>query len=117
MPDSEQTRTATETVTAADDVAFAPTHVLAERLRSGESSASALVDLYLRRIRRHDATLHAFVDVYEDAARAAAEAADRLLRAGTRVGPLHGIPVALKDLLEIAGRVTTGGSQFWRDRV
>ena len=113
MPDSTETTAAADT----DDIAFAPVHVLAERLRAGELSASALVDVYLRRIRRHDAKLHAFVEVYEDDARAAAEAADRTLRAGTRSGPLQGIPIALKDLLEVAGRVTTGGSQVWRDRV
>jgi len=117
MPDSTETTAAAETGPATDDIAFAPVHVLAERLRVGDLSASALVDLYLRRIRRYDPKLHAFIDVYEDHARAAAEAADRSLRAGSRVGPLQGIPIAFKDLLEMAGRVTTGGSQVWRERV
>lgn len=100
-----------------DDLAFAPIHLLAEKLRTGSLSASALVDLYLRRIRQHDGKLHAFVAVSESEARNAAEAADRALRAGQRLGPLHGIPIALKDLLEIEGTVTTGGSMFWRERV
>jgi aspartyl-tRNA(Asn)/glutamyl-tRNA(Gln) amidotransferase subunit A len=100
-----------------DELAFAPIHVLADRLRAGSVTASALLDLYLQRIRNHDAKLHAFVAVYESDARIAAEAADRSLRAGQRLGPLHGIPIALKDLLDIEGRVTTGGSLYWRERV
>ena len=68
------------------------------------------------RIAAHDAKLHAFVDVYADDARLAAEAADKAIRAGHAVGPLHGVPIALKDLIDIEGRVTTGGSMAWRDR-
>ena len=63
-----------------------------------------------------DAKLHAFVDVFAAEARAAAEAADKAIRSGHAVGPLHGIPVALKDLIELEGRVTTGGSAVWRER-
>ena len=100
-----------------EDLAFAPVHLLADRLRTGELTASALLDLYLQRIRTYDHKLHSFVAVYEKEARLAAEAADRSLRAGQNLGPLHGIPIALKDLLDIEGRVTTGGSLFWRDRL
>jgi aspartyl-tRNA(Asn)/glutamyl-tRNA(Gln) amidotransferase subunit A len=100
-----------------EDLAFAPIHLLADRLRTGEVTASALLDLYLERIRSYDRKLHAFVAVYEKEARLAAEAADRSLRAGQTLRPLHGIPIALKDLLDIEGRVTTGGSLFWRDRL
>src|SRR6266850_367360 len=100
-----------------DELAFAPIHLLTDRLRTGELSASALLDRYLERIRKYDAKLHAFITVYDSDARIAAEAADRSLRAGQRLGPLHGIPIALKDLLEIEGRVTTGGSLYWRERI
>ncbi|MBV9705079.1 MAG: amidase, partial [Methylobacteriaceae bacterium] len=50
-------------------------------------------------------------------ARLAAEGADRAIRSGHRIGPLHGIPIALKDLIEIKGRVTTGGSRAWEKRI
>jgi aspartyl-tRNA(Asn)/glutamyl-tRNA(Gln) amidotransferase subunit A len=76
-----------------------------------------VVDALLDRIRKRNATLHAFIAVYEDDARLAAEAADRAIRAGHRVGPLHGVPIALKDLVDLQGRVTTGGSKVWLDRV
>lgn len=91
-------------------LAYTPIHILAARLRSGELKPSALLDVYLQRIRRHGEKLHAFVEVYESDARAAAEVADRALAAGQCLGPLHGIPIAYKDLLHIEGRVTRGGS-------
>ena len=117
MLDSDKPAARRGAETSNDELAFTPIHILADRLRTGSLSASALLDLYLQRIRNYDGKLHAFVTVYEEDARIAAEAADRSLRAGQRLGPLHGIPIALKDLLEIEGRVTTGGSLYWRERV
>jgi aspartyl-tRNA(Asn)/glutamyl-tRNA(Gln) amidotransferase subunit A len=75
------------------------------------------VEALLARIRQHDSALHAFIAVYADDARLAAEGADRAIRAGQRVGPLHGVPIALKDLVDLEGRVTTGGSKVWASRV
>ena len=75
------------------------------------------VDALLDRIHRHDGRLHAFVTVYADQARLAAEGADRAIRSGHRIGPLHGVPIALKDLVDLEGRVTTGGSKVWAERV
>ena len=85
----------------------------------GERALSpvAAVDALLERIRKRDPALHAYIAVYETDARLAAEAADRAIRAGHRVGPLHGVPIALKDLVDMQGRVTTGGSKVWADRV
>ncbi|MGH7414769.1 MAG: amidase family protein, partial [Candidatus Rokuibacteriota bacterium] len=67
------------------------------------------VDALLDRIGRLDGRLHAFIAVYADEARLAAEGADRAIRSGHRIGPLHGVPIALKDLVDLEGRVTTGG--------
>jgi aspartyl-tRNA(Asn)/glutamyl-tRNA(Gln) amidotransferase subunit A len=75
------------------------------------------VDALLERIRRRNPSLHAFIAVYADDARLAAQGADRAIRAGHRVGPLHGVPIALKDLVDLEGRVTTGGSKVWAERV
>jgi aspartyl-tRNA(Asn)/glutamyl-tRNA(Gln) amidotransferase subunit A len=77
----------------------------------------ALVERLLDRIERYDKKLHAFVIVYAQQARAAAAAADAARSAGHAVGPLHGIPVVVKDIIDIEGRVTTGGSKVWRERV
>ena len=85
----------------------------------GERTLSPLdaVEALLERIRKRDAALHAYIAVYEADARLAAEAADKAIRAGHRVGPLHGVPIALKDLVDMQGRVTTGGSKVWQNRV
>src|SRR5262245_3201705 len=75
------------------------------------------VDALLARIRRRDPALRAFIAVYDADARLAAEAADKAIRSGHRIGPLHGVPIALKDLVDLQGRVTTGGSKVWAERV
>ena len=62
------------------------------------------VEALIGRIRRRNPALHAYIAVYEADARLAAEAADKAIRAGHRVGPLHGVPIALKDLVDLEGR-------------
>ena len=98
------------------DLALLPAHILSSEIGARRLSPVDLVDALLERIRANDRKLHAFVEVYGEEARLAAEAADRAIRSGHAIGPLHGIPIALKDLIEIEGRVTTGGSEVWRDR-
>jgi aspartyl-tRNA(Asn)/glutamyl-tRNA(Gln) amidotransferase subunit A len=85
----------------------------------GDRSLSPVdaVDALLDRIVRRNPALHAFIAVYDKDARLAAEAADKAMRSGHRMGPLHGVPIALKDLVDLEGRVTTGGSKVWADRV
>src|SRR5260370_1825795 len=98
------------------DRALLPAHVMSAEVGAGRLSPVDIVDAALARIGAQDQKLHAFVEVYDKEARLAAEAAEKAIRSGHRVGPLHGIPIALKDLVEIEGRVTTGGSQVWRER-
>src|SRR5947199_1763186 len=76
-----------------------------------------VVDALMKRIGTRNPSLHAYIAVYEADARLAAEAADKAIRSGHRMGPLHGVPIALKDLVDLEGRVTTGGSKVWADRV
>jgi aspartyl-tRNA(Asn)/glutamyl-tRNA(Gln) amidotransferase subunit A len=71
----------------------------------------------LDRIAAHDAKLHSFIRVTPEAALAEAQAAERELMAGRRRGPLHGIPYALKDIVETAGIPTTGHSKLCKDYV
>jgi aspartyl-tRNA(Asn)/glutamyl-tRNA(Gln) amidotransferase subunit A len=99
-----------------NDLVTMPAHRLAREISAGVVSPVDVVDAYLERIRRYDGRLGAFVEVYESEARLAAEAAHRAIRAGHAVGPLHGMPIALKDLVEIEGKVVTGGSAVWRER-
>lgn len=86
-------------------------------LAQGTLSSVEIVSSCLARIRAEDGWLHAFSAVYEEEALAAAAAADQMLRAGCRLGPLHGIPVAVKDLVDIAGQPTTGGSPLFAERI
>jgi aspartyl-tRNA(Asn)/glutamyl-tRNA(Gln) amidotransferase subunit A len=71
----------------------------------------------LDRIARHDPELHAFITVTGDQALAEARTAEAELARGTDRGPLHGVPIALKDLIDTAGVRTTGGSGVYADRV
>src|SRR5207248_10038313 len=96
--------------------AMLPTHVMSAYVGAGRHSPVDNVDAALARIGAQDQKLHAFVEVYDKEARLAAEAAEKAIRSGHRIGPLHGIPIALKDLIEIEGRVTTGSSQVWREQ-
>jgi len=89
---------------------------LAAAISSRKLSPVEVVDAFLARIGAQDQQLHAYIDVYADDARLAAEAADKAIRSGHAIGPLHGVPIALKDLIDLEGRVTTGGSAAWRDR-
>ncbi len=98
------------------DPCFLPAHVLAAEIGARRLSPVAVVEAFLERIGAEEGKLRAFVEVYEEDARLAAEAAEKAIRSGHAVGPLHGVPIALKDLVEIEGRVTTGGSFVWRDR-
>ncbi|MGY8958575.1 MAG: amidase family protein, partial [Alphaproteobacteria bacterium] len=100
-----------------NDPAFMPISALSQAIQSGALSPVDLMARFLARIGAYDEKLHAFVCFYEDDARMAAEAADKAIRAGHSVGPLHGIPIAIKDIVDMEGRVTTGGSKVWIDRV
>ena len=93
----------------ADAPATTITH-LAAALRRREVSARALVEACLATIAERDGALNAFVLVREDEARAEADAADRALARGEDRGPLHGIPVSLKDVIDLAGTPTTAAT-------
>ncbi len=90
-----------------DDLIAMPAHRLAAAIAAGELTSAELTADCLARIRATNDKLHAFVAVYGDEAMAVAEARDRETRAGFAASPLHGVPVALKDLCELRGRITT----------
>ena len=84
---------------------------LTAALRSKEISARELLDLYLERIDRLDRDgVNAVVTLDVDRARAAASAADEALARGDAVGPLHGLPITIKDAIETEGIRSTGGA-------
>ena len=99
------------------DLAALSVHDLSEGLIARRFSSVDVVEACLARIAALEPKLQAFVHVHENEARLAAEAADKAIRAGQGLGPLHGIPIALKDLVELEGHATAGGCAVWRDRV
>jgi aspartyl-tRNA(Asn)/glutamyl-tRNA(Gln) amidotransferase subunit A len=99
------------------DVAEMTLTELSAALTAGQLSSRHIVDTFLARIDAADGKLHSFVEVYRDEARHLADGADRMRASGLPVGALHGLPVALKDLCDIAGRIGTGGSKASEKRV
>ncbi|WP_372911278.1 amidase [Salinigranum sp.] len=90
---------------------------LARRIREGELSPVETVDAHIERIRDRGDRTNAFVTVTEDLARESAAAAEEAIEAGEPLGPLHGVPVAIKDLDDVAGVRTTSGSLLYEDSV
>lgn len=83
---------------------------LAARIREGQVTSVQAVQAHLHHIRRHNDELNAVVHLAEESALGAAEAADQRQRAGEPLGPLHGVPMTLKDSLRVRGlRSTFGG--------
>lgn len=99
------------------DPAFVSITELAPRLASGEISPVDVTETILARIKKHDDRLNAYITVMADEARKAAHAAEAAINAGNYIGPLHGIPVAVKDLFATQGVRTTDGSLLFDDWV
>ena len=83
---------------------------LARAIRSKQLSAVEVVDAHLQRIAEVNPRLNAVVALAAERARAEAADADRALARGEIKGPLHGVPVTIKDNLDTAGIVSTGGT-------
>lgn len=92
------------------DLAFDGVGQLAARTRAGEISAAELTEYFLARIDRLNPRLNAFVTVLGDQARAEAQALDARRARGEVLGPLHGVPIAIKDENDVRGVVTTYGT-------
>ena len=86
---------------------------LAPMVKSGEISPVEIIDAHLSRIRATEPVLNSFITVLADEAMTAARQAERDVRAGRYRGPLHGIPVGLKDLFNTGGVRTTSGSRIY----
>src|SRR6266851_9149553 len=90
---------------------------LAEKFRAHALSPVEVTDAYLARIEATEPRLHAYITVTADFARAAARHAEAEIMAGRWRGPFHGVPVALKDLCNTRGILTTSGSKVLKDNV
>lgn len=88
---------------------------IARAVAGGKMSALDTTDAALARIKQHDTILNSFTDVTADRARAKARAIDADIAAGKNVGPLAGVPFAVKNLFDVAGLPTRAGSKINRD--
>jgi aspartyl-tRNA(Asn)/glutamyl-tRNA(Gln) amidotransferase subunit A len=86
-------------------------HSLARALQAREVTSEAVTETCLERIAAGNAELNAFITVLADDALAQAREADREMKAGRRRGLLHGVPLSLKDLLDLRGTATTAASR------
>src|SRR5215471_13625121 len=82
----------------------------ARLIRSGEMSASELVDAHLQRIEQVNPSLNAVAEVLDESARDAARNVDRQRANGEAIGPLAGVPFSVKDSIEVQGTVCTAGT-------
>jgi amidase len=106
-----------EDTVANDDLAFRPAVELVTLLQKREASSRELLDLYLSRVERINPTVNAIVTLDADNARKRAAAADDATARGESWGPLHGLPITVKDVFETAGLRTTAGDPELSDHV
>jgi AtzE family amidohydrolase len=94
---------------------FLTTAEIAHKVTQGTLAATEVIETALGRIARRDPVLNSFTAVTADRARARAGAIDAARRAGQGLGPLAGVPFAVKNLIDIAGLPTVAGSRINRD--
>src|SRR3954468_6853190 len=100
-----------------EQMATQPAVRQAEAIRAHDVSSRELLELYLDRVERLNPAINAVVTLDAERARAAADAADDALARGDDVGPLHGLPVTIKDAIETEGIRSTGGAVELTDHV
>ncbi len=92
------------------EIIYASATTLAHAIRTKSLSSEEIVAAHLDRIARINPQLNAIVELDAAAARAQARASDNALARGERCGPLHGVPMTIKDNLDTAGMISTGGT-------
>src|SRR4051812_7654587 len=100
-------------ISAAGD--WLPAADIARAVAARQLSALDVTEAALARIARHDGVLNAFTDVVTERARATARGVDAAIAAGKTVGPLAGVPFAVKNLFDVKGLPTRAGSKINRD--
>jgi Asp-tRNA(Asn)/Glu-tRNA(Gln) amidotransferase A subunit family amidase len=105
------------TADSATELCFLPATELAARIRRRDISPVEVVEAYLRRIEARNPVINAYTLVLGDQARDAARRAEAAVMTGKPIGRLHGVPVGIKDLDDLAGVPTSMGSRAVHDRV
>ena len=102
---------------ADQNVCYLSATELGERIAAGDVSSAEATEAYLQRIGELDGNYASYITVTADRAREDARRADAELAAGNRRGPLHGVPVAVKDQFDTAGIATTNGSTILAENI
>ena len=97
------------------ELCFASAGELSRLIQNREVSPVEVIDAHLDRIEATEGVLNSFITLLPDEARAAARRAEGEIQGGNYRGPLHGIPVGLKDLFNTAGVRTTSGTRIFDD--
>ncbi|XP_062183107.1 uncharacterized protein LOC133887178 isoform X2 [Phragmites australis] len=100
-----------------EDIAFMSVIELGELIRTKKITSRELTDIFLKRLKRYNPVLEAVVTFTEDLAYKQAKEADDLLAQGKYLGPLHGIPYGLKDIIAVPHYKTTWGSRTFKNQV
>src|SRR5947207_11913631 len=101
--------------TMSNPLPFQTAKQLAAAIRKKKIGCVELLDLYLKRIEAHNPALNAIIAMDVEGARKRAKAADKAVKAGKKLGPLHGVPMTLKESYDIAGYATTWGDPAFKD--
>src|SRR5688500_15672323 len=107
----------TQRLSPNDALCFLPATDLAAKIRAREVSPVEAVDAVLERIEALNPQLNAFCFVHADEARAQARVAEAAVLRGDDLGPLHGVPVSVKENLAIEGKPHTNGSRLLKDNI
>ena len=90
---------------------------MSDRIKNGDLSPSELVEACLERIRKFDSSLDAFITILEERARQDAKTAEKQIKEGLYISPLHGIPFSIKDVIYAEGVKCTAGSKIMSDYI
>ncbi len=100
-----------------ESLVYASASTAARAVSCGEVTSQELTKTILRRVETYNPILNAIITILEKEALAAAKRADEAVKSGEKLGPLHGVPVTVKDCFEIKGTRTTAGSKSLADYV
>ncbi|CAM0874637.1 unnamed protein product [Alopecurus aequalis] len=100
-----------------EDIAFMSIVELGELIKTKKITSRELTDVFLRRLKRYGTVLESVITYTEDLAYKQAKEADDLLEQGKYLGPLHGIPYGLKDIIAVPQYSTTWGSKTFKNQV
>ena len=100
-----------------NEICYLTAREIREKIHNRELSAVEVMDAHLMQIERVNSTVNAIITLHSDRAMDSAKAADAAIAKGEYIGPLHGLPTAVKDLTPTKGMRTTFGSPIFKDNV